>query len=143
MRLPPLPPPRAQEYKKVIEMDEHSKEGREGLAQAEKLYKRSKEIDYYKLLNVTKAASSRELKKAYHKLAVEYHPDKNPDNREEAEIKFKAVAQAYEVLSDDDMRRKYDAGEDVTGNPGEGEQQQQGGGHWMHHGGQHVHVHFR
>ena len=50
--------------------------------------------------------------------------------------------QAYEVLSDDDMRRKYDAGEDVTGNPGEGEQQQQQG-HWMHHGGQHVHVHFR
>ena len=40
------------------------------------------------------------------------------------------------------MRRKYDAGEDVTGQPGEGEQQQQQG-HWMHHGGQHVHVHFR
>ena len=48
-----------------------------------------------------------------------------------------------QVLSDPDMRKKYDAGEDVTGNPGEGEQQQQGGGHWMHHGGQHVHVHFR
>jgi tetratricopeptide (TPR) repeat protein len=132
------------EYKKVLEMDEHSKEGREGLQQAEKLYKRSKEIDYYKLLNVSKSASGREIKRAYHKLAVEYHPDKNPDNREEAEIKFKAVAQAYEVLSDDDMRRKYDAGEDVTGNPGEGEQQGNPmQGHWMHHGGQHVHVHFR
>ena len=47
-----------------------------------------------------------------------------------------------QVLADDDTRRKYDAGEDLTGNPGEGEQQQ-GGGHWMHHGGQHVHVHFR
>ena len=131
-------------------MDEHSKEGREGLAQAEKLYKRSKEIDYYKLLNVTRSATSREIKRAYHKLAVEWHPDKNPDDpdtenneNEEAEIKFKAVAQAYEVLSDEDMRRKYDAGEDITGNPGEGQQQEQGGGHWMHHGGQHVHVHFR
>jgi len=131
------------EYKKVIEMDEHSKEAREGLQQAEKLYKRSKEIDYYKLLNVSKSASSREIKRAYHKLAVEYHPDKNPEDRDAAEIKFKAVAQAYEVLSDDDMRRKYDAGEDVTGNPGEGEQQGQQQGHWMHHGGQHVHVHFR
>jgi len=134
------------EYKKVIEMDEHSKEGREGLQQAERLYKRSKEIDYYKLLNVSRSASGREIKRAYHKLAVEYHPDKNPDDREQAEIKFKAVAQAYEVLSDDDMRRKYDAGEDVTGNPGEGQEghgQGGGGGHWMHHGGQHVHVHFR
>ena len=131
------------EYRAVIEMDEHSREAREGLQQAEKLYKRSKEIDYYKLLNVSRSASPREIKRAYHRLAVEYHPDKNPDDRENAEIKFKAVAQAYEVLSDDDMRRKYDAGEDVTGNPGEGEQQGQGQGHWMHHGGQHVHVHFR
>lgn len=133
-----------QQYRSALEMDEHSKEAREGLQQAEKLYKRSKEIDYYKLLNVSRSATGREIKRAYHKLAVEYHPDKNPDDRENAEIKFKAVAQAYEVLSDDDLRRKYDAGEDVTGNPGEGQQQQQQqGGHWMHHGGQHVHVHFR
>jgi len=132
------------EYKKALEMDEHSQEAREGLQQADKLYKRSKEIDYYKLLNVSRSASTREIKKAYKKLAVLYHPDKNPDDRDAAEIKFKAVAQAHEVLTDDEMRRKYDAGEDVTGNPGEGEQQQHGGGgHWMHHGGQHVHVHFR
>jgi hypothetical protein len=60
-------------------------------------YKRSKEIDYYKLLNVSKSASGREIKRAYHKLAVEYHPDKNPDDREAAEIKFKAVAQVREA----------------------------------------------
>ena len=138
------------EHRKVLEMDEHSQEARKGLEQAEKLYKRSKEIDYYKLLNVSRGASSREIKRAYHKLAVEYHPDKNIDDpatadvdeREQAQNKFKAVAQAYEVLSDEDMRRKYDAGEDVTGQPGEGEQQQPQG-HWMHHGGQHVHVQFR
>ena len=131
-------------------MDEHSQEARKGLEQAEKLYKRSKEIDYYKLLNVSRSANSREIKKAYHRLAVEWHPDKNPDDpdtpdideKADADVKFKAVAQAYEVLSDGDMRRKYDAGEDVTGNPGEGEQQQPQG-HWMHHGGQHVHVQFR
>jgi len=96
-----------------------------------------------------RSASAREIKRAYHRLAVEWHPDKNPDDpateideKADSEIKFKAVAQAYEVLSDEDMRRKYDAGEDVTGQPGEGQQQQQQG-HWMHHGGQHVHVHFR
>ena len=131
------------EYRAVLEADQHSKEAREGLQQAERLYKRSKEIDYYKLLNVSRSASAREIKRAYHKLAVEWHPDKNPDDREAAEIKFKAVAQAHEVLSDPDMRKKYDAGEDVTGQPGEGQQQQQQQGHWMHHGGQHVHVRFR
>jgi len=132
------------EYRKVIEMDEHSQAAREGLQQAEKLYKRSKEVDYYKLLGVSRSASTREIKSAFRKLAVEYHPDKNQDNKEEAEVKFKAVSQAHEVLTDEDLRRKYDAGEDVTGNPGEGEQQQHGGGgQWMHHGGQHVHVHFR
>lgn len=70
------------------------------------------------------------------------HPDKNPDNKEEADLKFKAVAQAYEVLSDEDLRKKYDAGEDVTNQPGEGQQQQHGGGQWMHHNGQHVHMRF-
>ena len=49
--------------------------------------------------NVSKSASSREIKRAYHKLAVEYHPDKNPEDRDAAEIKFKAVAQAYEVCA--------------------------------------------
>lgn len=127
-------------FRKVLEQDENSKEARNGLQQAERLLKRSKEEDYYKVLQVSRSASSREIKKAYHRLAVEYHPDKNPDDREGAEAKFKAVAAAYEVLSDEDKRAKYDAGEDVTANP-EQQQQQQGG--WMHHGGQHVHVHFQ
>ncbi|KAL1503943.1 hypothetical protein AB1Y20_010362 [Prymnesium parvum] len=129
-------------YREAVALDSHSQEARDGLEKAEKLLKRSKEVDYYNLLNVSRGATARELKRAYHKLAVEYHPDKNPDDREAAETRFKAVAQAYEVLSDEDLRKKYDAGEDVTGNPGDQQQQQQGG-HWMHHGGQHVHVHFQ
>merc|ERR1719198_2353545 len=129
-------------YRKLVEEDQHSEEARRGLQQAERLLKRSKEEDYYKVLNVSRSASTREIKRAYHKLAVEYHPDKNPDDREGAEAKFKQVAQAYEVLSDEDLRKKYDAGEDVTGQPGE-QEQQQGGGHWMHHNGQHVHMHFQ
>ncbi len=63
--------------------------------------------DYYKILNVDKKATEAEIKKAYRKLAVKYHPDKNPDNKE-AEEKFKEVSEAYEVLSDKDKREKYD-----------------------------------
>jgi DnaJ-class molecular chaperone len=66
--------------------------------------------DYYKVLEISKSASTREIKKAYRKLAVKYHPDKNPQNKEEAEEKFKEVAEAYEVLSDEELRKKYDEG---------------------------------
>ena len=54
--------------------------------------------DYYEVLGVGKNADSKEIKKAYRKLAIKYHPDKNPDNKE-AEAKFKEAAEAYEVLS--------------------------------------------
>ena len=63
--------------------------------------------DYYEVLGVAKGASADEIKKAYRKLAVKYHPDKNPDNKE-AEEKFKEAAEAYAVLSDADKRAKYD-----------------------------------
>ena len=55
--------------------------------------------DYYKILDVAKTASADEIKDAYRKLALKYHPDRNPDNQE-AENKFKEAAEAYEVLSD-------------------------------------------
>ncbi|MBO9729498.1 MAG: J domain-containing protein [Chitinophaga sp.] len=63
--------------------------------------------DYYKVLGVEKAATAEQIKKAYRKLAVKYHPDKNPDNKV-AEDKFKEINEAYEVLSDPEKRKKYD-----------------------------------
>jgi molecular chaperone DnaJ len=86
----------------------------------------SNKKDFYKILGVEKSASAAEIKKAYHKLAMQYHPDRNPNNKE-AEAKFKEAASAYEVLSDTDKRAKYDQYGHAAY-----ENMQQGGGH---HGG--------
>ncbi|KAJ8927740.1 hypothetical protein NQ314_019743 [Rhamnusium bicolor] len=65
-------------------------------------------VDYYKILKVPNGASKAEIKKAYRKLALKWHPDKNPDNMDEANKKFREISEAYEILSDDKKRKMYD-----------------------------------
>jgi molecular chaperone DnaJ len=77
--------------------------------------------DYYKTLNVSKDANQEEIKRAYRKLALKYHPDANPNNKEEAEKKFKEIGEAYAVLSDPEKRARYDQfGSADTANNGAG-----------------------
>ena len=74
------------------------------------LIKSEKQEDYYEILGIKKDATDAEIKKAYRKLALKWHPDKNPNNREEAEEKFKKINEAYSVLGDKNKRNQYDHG---------------------------------
>ena len=77
--------------------------------------------DYYEVLGVQKTASADDIRRAYRKLAKEHHPDVNPDNKEEAEAKFKEVGEAYNVLSDEQKRARYDRfGPEGVGGPAGG-----------------------
>jgi curved DNA-binding protein len=66
--------------------------------------------DYYKILGVSKKSSQDEIKKAYRKLAMKWHPDKNKDQQEIAEKKFKKISEAYQILGDENNRKSYDIG---------------------------------
>src|ERR1700709_375205 len=81
--------------------------------------------DFYEVLGVSKTASADEIKKAYRKVAMQFHPDRNPGDKE-AEEKFKEAAEAYEVLSDNDKKAKYDRYGHSAFGPGTGGF---GGGH--------------
>lgn len=85
---------------------------------AELELKKSKRKDYYKLLGVDKDASEPEIKRAYKKLAVKHHPDKNIDDPD-AENRFKDIQEAHETLVDPQKRERYDSGVDLM-DPGEG-----------------------
>ncbi|PVH94658.1 TPR-like protein [Periconia macrospinosa] len=79
---------------------------------AELELKKSKRKDYYKILGIQKDATETEIKKAYRKLAIIHHPDKNPDDPDAAE-RFKEIQEAHETLSDSQKRARYDSGEDL------------------------------
>lgn len=111
------------------------------IQQAQRLLEQSKRKNYYKILGVKRAASKSEIKRVYRKLALQWHPDKvEEDQKAIAETKFRDVAEAYSILTDDELRGKYDNGEDVSG---QAQQQQQGGFPGGFPGGANFHFHFR
>lgn len=103
------------------------------LRRAEAALKQSKQKDYYKILGISRRAKAKEIKKAYREQALIWHPDKHTgeEEKEKAEKQFQLVAEAYEVLGDDEKRSKYDRGEEVFPNQGGGSQQH--GNPFMHH----------
>lgn len=101
-----------QAFKTAIEADPQDRNLRQELRDAELEFKKSQRKDLYKLLEVEKTASHTEIKKSYRKLALRYHPDKNPGD-EIAADKFKEITEAYETLTDDQKRQRYDSGVDL------------------------------
>ncbi|CAL8241613.1 unnamed protein product [Merluccius merluccius] len=114
------------DYQEAREFDADSNEIREGLERAQKLLKVSRKRDYYKILGVNRSAGKQEIIKAYRKLAQQWHPDnfQSETEKKEAEKRFIDIASAKEVLTDPEMRQKFDSGED----PLDPENQQGGGG---------------
>lgn len=113
------------EYKSIAESHPEEPGMAKEIRNAELELKKAKRKDYYKILGVEKDANDNEIKKAYRKLAIVHHPDKNPDDESAAE-RFKDVGEAYETLSDPEKRQRYDSGEDLI-DPSEMFAQQGGG----------------
>ena len=105
-------------YKSIQEQSPEEPGIAKEIRNAELELKKAKRKDYYKILGVEKDAGDTEIKKAYRKLAVVHHPDKNP-NDPEAEGRFKDIQEAHETLSDAQKRERYDSGVDLM-EPGEG-----------------------
>ncbi|CAM6043781.1 unnamed protein product [Sphagnum compactum] len=116
------------DFKAAVQQSPQDRDIRVGLQKAEHALKLSKRKDWYKVLGLSNMASAADIKRAYKKLALQWHPDKNVENKEEAENKFREVAEAYEVLGDEDKKAKYDRGEDL-------DEPQMGGGGFNPFGG--------
>uniref|UniRef100_M4BVC9 J domain-containing protein n=1 Tax=Hyaloperonospora arabidopsidis (strain Emoy2) TaxID=559515 RepID=M4BVC9_HYAAE len=134
--------------KRALELDDSSREFKEKVVQAEAALKQSKTKNYYKILGVSRNSDAKAIKKAYRKQALEWHPDKHIDKdeteREAIEKRFRDIAQAYEILSNEETRGMYDRGEDVTGNAQPQQQQQQpfGNAQFFQQGGRTFHFNF-
>ena len=90
------------------------------LRAAQVALKRSQKKDYYKILGVPRTATTDEINRAYRKLAIKWHPDKNKDNAEYAKQRFQEIGEAKDVLTDEQRRARYDAGEDDDDGTGPG-----------------------
>jgi len=102
------------DFRKALELDENFQRAKEGLERAQKRQKQASKRDYYKILGVKRNARKKEIKKAYRKLAQKWHPDnfQDEDEKKRAEKKFMDIAAANEVLTDEEMRQRFDSGED-------------------------------
>ncbi|KAI8377693.1 uncharacterized protein BYT42DRAFT_571242 [Radiomyces spectabilis] len=107
------------DYTKLTQVDAGNREYHNLLRKAELELKKAQRKDYYKILGLSKSATESEIKKAYRKLALQYHPDKNAGD-EKAEARFKEVGEAYTILSDPQKKARYDSGADLEGGMGMG-----------------------
>ncbi|KAK3692434.1 hypothetical protein B0T22DRAFT_13649 [Podospora appendiculata] len=101
------------EWKSIQELDPEDRTIAKEIRKAELEHKKSLRKDYYKILGIEKSADENQIKKAYRKLAIVHHPDKNPGD-ENAEARFKDISEAYETLSDSQKRARYDSGDDLA-----------------------------
>ncbi|KAL2133689.1 hypothetical protein VTI74DRAFT_1917 [Chaetomium olivicolor] len=100
------------EWKAIQELDPEDRTIAKEVRRAELELKKSQRKDYYKILGIEKSATDQEIKKAYRKLAIVHHPDKNPGDAS-AEARFKDISEAYETLIDPQKRERYDSGVDL------------------------------
>ncbi|KAL2160543.1 hypothetical protein VTH06DRAFT_1231 [Thermothelomyces fergusii] len=101
------------EWKAIQELDPEDRTVAKEVRKAELELKKSQRKDYYKILGIEKNATDNEIKKAYRKLAILHHPDKNPGDAD-AEARFKDISEAYETLIDPQKRERYDSGVDLA-----------------------------
>ena len=100
-------------YQDALELDENLQRAKEGIERAKRLQKQAEKRDYYKILGVTRSATTKEITKAYRKMAQKWHPDNfamNESERKIAEKKFIDIAAAKEVLTDPEKRAQFDNG---------------------------------
>ena len=137
-------------FRRAHELSQSDESIADELRKAEAALKQSKQKDYYKILGVSRKATTKDIKKAYRELALQWHPDKHTgdEEKEKAEKQFQLIAEAAEILGNEESRAKYDRGEEVLPNQG-------GGGgpggfnpfqHFQQfhqqHGGHHFQFHF-